>query len=50
MSKLNDALDVKVVAHINGLPEVQVAIRDLDAALTIAKKALSALSVELEVE
>ncbi|UVG34069.1 hypothetical protein SEA_DEJAVU_14 [Microbacterium Phage DejaVu] len=50
MTKLNDALDVKVVAHINGLPEVQAAIRDLDAALTVAKKALSALSVELEVE
>lgn len=50
MASLNDAIDVKVVAHINGLPEIQAAMRNLDAALTEAKKALSALSVELEVE
>lgn len=50
MASLNDAIDVKVLAHINGLPEIQAAMRDLDAALTTARKALSALSVELEVE
>lgn len=50
MATLNDALDFKVLAHINGLEEVKRCARAASFALDQLDKAIEALSVEMEVE
>jgi len=47
---MKDALDFKVLAHVNGAREAQIALDEAGAALDRLQIALDSITVELEVE
>ena len=50
MAKLDDAIDVRVVAHINGLAEANQALADVLDSLARLQQAINDISVEMEVD
>lgn len=47
---LKDALDVRVIAHLTGLSEVERAFQNISLQMKVLESAMANLKVELEVE